>query len=83
VDTRNGPGTKNAGLFTKLMVENGAHVMNNSWKQSETNRYTANSALIDRLARDPRGSAADVNSLGYLVLVFQRATRVVGSRNDN
>ncbi len=75
VDTRNGPGTKNAGLFTKLMVENGAHVMNNSWKQSETNRYTANSALIDRLVRDPSGDASDINSAGYLVLVFSAGNK--------
>jgi hypothetical protein len=67
VDTPGGPGTGPVANFTRLMVNNGAHVMNNSWKQSGGGGYTANAALVDQLVRDPNQASA---ALDYLVIVF-------------
>lgn len=70
VDTRGGPGTAPVGRFTRLMLEHGAHVMNNSWKQSGSSFYTANAALVDRLVRDPNADDLADADADYLVLVF-------------
>ena len=70
VDTEGSPGTQPVGSFTRIMVENGAHIMNNSWKQSVTNSYTANAALVDRLVRDPNADNLANPNADYLVLVF-------------
>jgi subtilisin family serine protease len=67
VDTAGSPGTGPVATFTQLMVNNGAHVMNNSWRQGGGGGYTANAALVDQLVRDPNNATA---MLDYLVIVF-------------
>ncbi len=67
VDTPGGPGTGPVATFTQTMVNNGAHVMSNSWRQLGGGGYTANAALVDELVRDPNNATAD---LDYLVIVF-------------
>jgi len=65
-----GPGTKPVDRYTALMVRNGAHVMNNSWRQGGPAGYSSNAALVDRLARDPTGSGRTDPAGDYLVIVF-------------
>jgi len=78
VDTLGGPGTAPVGRFTRIMLEHGAHVMNNSWKQGGSSFYTANAALVDRLVRDPNAdNLAAAND--YLVLVFSAGNEGPGA----
>lgn len=81
VDTEGGPGPllEPIGSFTKIMVENGAHIMNNSWKQSLSNSYTANAALVDRLVRDPNADNLANPAADYLVLVFSAGNKGPGA----
>jgi subtilisin family serine protease len=54
VDTDGSPGlTTSLADYTRTMVRNGAHVMNNSWGLGLSIGYSPNAALVDRLVRDP------------------------------
>lgn len=76
VDTAGGPGTGPVATFTQQMVNNGADVMNNSWRQGAAGGYTANAALIDQLVRDPNNATA---ALDYLVIVFSAGNNGPGA----
>lgn len=70
VDTPGSPGLRPLGNYTRLLVNHGAHIMNNSWRQGEEQGYTAAAALADRLVRDPNGDGGADPARSYLVLVF-------------
>ncbi len=56
--------------YTRLMVLNGAQVMNNSWGMGPAKGYTGNAAAVDRLVRDPHADGLANPALGSLVMVF-------------
>ncbi|HEY0322612.1 MAG TPA: S8 family serine peptidase [Pyrinomonadaceae bacterium] len=70
VDAKGGPGTDPIAVFTRHMVGNGAHVMNNSWAQNGSGGYTSNAALLDSLVRDPNHDNHVDPDRTYLVMVF-------------
>lgn len=70
VGTQGGPGTDPIANFTRAMVRNGAHVMNNSWRQQGSGGYTSGAALLDRLVRDPNHDNHENPAQSYLVMVF-------------
>lgn len=70
-----GPGLEPFARYTRLMVSNGVHVMNNSWGQDPSVGYTANAAMVDRLARDPNADDLADPSTDYLVLVFSAGNK--------
>ena len=70
VDTVGSPGTGPIARFTTDMVGNGAHVMNNSWRQGGLGGYTSNAALLDKLVRDPNNDGRSDPERDYLVIVF-------------
>ncbi len=76
VDTAGSPGTGPVATFTQLMVNNGAHVMNNSWRQGGGGGYTAGAALVDQLVRDPNQATANPE---YLAIVFSAGNNGSGA----
>jgi hypothetical protein len=70
VDTLGSPGTDPVTDFTREMVKQGVHVMNNSWRQQGSSGYTSNAALVDRLVRDPNHDHHAHPDRTYLVIVF-------------
>lgn len=68
--TTNSPGTIEVARYARMMVSQGAQVMNNSWRQGGPAGYTTRAAEVDRLVRDPTGPARTRKEGDYLVLVF-------------
>lgn len=75
VGTPGSPGLKSFGKYTKIMVANGAHVMNNSWYQGTAAGYSANAAAVDRLMRDPNGDNWADPARTYLAIVFSAGNK--------
>lgn len=65
-----GQGMAPGARFTKEMVANGAHVMNNSWRQAGSGGYTSSSALLDKLVRDPDNDGQADPQRDFLIIVF-------------
>lgn len=61
--------------YTRIMVREGAHVMNNSWGMEPGAGYTAVAALLDRLVRDPNADDLSDPAFGYLVIVCSAGNR--------